>query len=93
MAKIVFPSMGTAGTARPVQAPVRLPAPPVESPCINICRMDPVSGLCEGCARTLDEIAAWSRLDDGAKRMVLDQLPARRAAADPFGAFPEGTAP
>ena len=39
----------------------------VASPCIDICRMDPVTGLCEGCARTIDEIAAWSRLDDAAK--------------------------
>ena len=29
------------------------------SPCISVCRMDAVSGLCEGCFRTLDEIAAW----------------------------------
>jgi hypothetical protein len=24
--------------------------------------MDPANGLCEGCLRTLDEIAAWSRM-------------------------------
>ena len=34
---------------------------PVPSPCISVCRMDAASGLCEGCLRTLDEIAAWSR--------------------------------
>lgn len=52
-------------------------ATPVPSPCINICRIDPASGLCEGCARTLDEIAAWSRLDDAAKRAVWAALPQR----------------
>lgn len=52
-------------------------ATPVPSPCINICRVDPASGLCEGCARTLDEIAAWSRLDDDAKRGVWAALPQR----------------
>jgi len=41
---------------------------PVPSPCVSVCRMDAASGLCEGCFRTLDEIAAWSRMDDAAKR-------------------------
>jgi hypothetical protein len=51
----------------------------VPSPCINVCRMSPATGLCEGCARTLDEIAAWGRLDDAAKSAVWALLPARRA--------------
>jgi predicted Fe-S protein YdhL (DUF1289 family) len=50
----------------------------VQSPCINVCRMDAKTGLCEGCARTLDEIAAWSVMDDAEKRAVWDQLPQRR---------------
>lgn len=40
------------------------------SPCTSVCRIDADSGLCEGCLRTLDEIAGWSRLDDAAKRRV-----------------------
>jgi uncharacterized protein len=44
--------------------------PDVPSPCIGVCRMDPVTQLCEGCLRTLDEIAAWSRMEDRAKREV-----------------------
>ncbi len=60
------------------------PAPkPVPSPCVNICRMDEASGLCEGCARTLDEIACWSLLDDEEKQAVCEQLAARRAAPTP----------
>ncbi len=51
----------------------------VASPCNNICRMDPATGLCEGCYRTLDEIAAWSSLSHEEKRAVLAQLPARQA--------------
>jgi predicted Fe-S protein YdhL (DUF1289 family) len=50
----------------------------IPSPCINVCKMDPNSGHCLGCARTLDEIAAWSTLDDAHKRAVWKQLPARR---------------
>ncbi len=40
------------------------------SPCISVCRMDEASGFCEGCMRTLDEIAAWSMMDNRAKRAV-----------------------
>lgn len=53
-------------------------ADPVASPCISICRMHEATGWCEGCLRTLAEIADWSVLDDPAKRAVLAQLPARR---------------
>lgn len=42
----------------------------VPSPCISICRIDAERALCEGCLRTLDEIAAWSRMDDAGKRAV-----------------------
>ena len=51
----------------------------VASPCTNVCKMNPGSGLCEGCCRTLDEIAAWSGMSAEEKRDVLDRLPARRA--------------
>jgi predicted Fe-S protein YdhL (DUF1289 family) len=52
----------------------------VPSPCVNICRMNEATGLCDGCLRTIDEIAAWASLDDRAKRAVWKQLHARRAA-------------
>ena len=51
----------------------------VPSPCINVCRMDASSGWCEGCLRTIDEIAGWSLYDDDEKRAVWDALEARRA--------------
>jgi uncharacterized protein len=44
--------------------------PDVPSPCISICRMDPVTQWCEGCFRTLDEIAGWARMGDEEKRQV-----------------------
>jgi hypothetical protein len=52
----------------------------VPSPCISVCRMDARSGWCEGCLRTIDEIAAWSVLDDEEKRAVWQLLPQRREA-------------
>ena len=53
----------------------------VPSPCVNVCRIDERRGWCAGCRRTLDEIAAWSRLDDAGKAAVWARLAERRAAA------------
>jgi len=53
----------------------------VASPCINVCRMNPGTRLCEGCLRTLDEIAAWSAMTDDEKRAVLARLSERRRGA------------
>jgi uncharacterized protein len=39
--------------------------------------MDPVSGLCVGCYRTLDEIAGWIGFSDETKRALIAALPAR----------------
>ena len=47
---------------------------PVPSPCINLCRMVPETGLCEGCMRTIDEIVAWGRADDDYKRAVWAEI-------------------
>jgi predicted Fe-S protein YdhL (DUF1289 family) len=49
----------------------------VTSPCIDICRMNPRTELCDGCFRTIDEIAGWSSFDDTQKRAVLN-LAAKR---------------
>jgi predicted Fe-S protein YdhL (DUF1289 family) len=53
----------------------------VASPCVNVCRMNERSGLCEGCLRTIDEIALWSQLDDETKREVLALIAQRREAS------------
>ena len=55
----------------------------VPSPCINVCVMDPANGVCTGCLRTLDEIAAWSVLDADAKRAILAAIGERRARLAP----------
>ncbi|WP_069343225.1 DUF1289 domain-containing protein [Pandoraea sp. ISTKB] len=59
------------------------PDAPVPSPCTNICRMNPATGWCSGCWRTIDEIASWSTMTDDAKRLVWSRLPARRAEHEP----------
>jgi predicted Fe-S protein YdhL (DUF1289 family) len=55
-----------------------IPIAPVPSPCTNVCRIDARTGWCEGCARTLDEIAAWSGLSDAEKHVVWTLLHQRR---------------
>ncbi len=58
----------------------------VASPCVNVCVMDEASGLCQGCYRTLDEVARWSVMGDGEKRVVIALLEARKSkmGSDPF---------
>lgn len=52
----------------------------VASPCNKVCVMDPDSGLCRGCQRTLDEIARWGEMSEAEQRAVLEALAARRTA-------------
>ncbi|MGL1834021.1 DUF1289 domain-containing protein [Rhodocyclaceae bacterium SMB388] len=50
----------------------------IPSPCINICRMNADTGYCEGCFRTLDEIAGWSAYDHETRLWILEAVEARR---------------
>ena len=61
----------------------------VESPCTKVCRIDVPTGLCEGCLRTIDEIAAWSALDIATQHRVMAALPARRGQLVQRVAMPE----
>ena len=54
---------------------------PVRSPCVSICRIDVATGFCEGCFRTIDEIADWSAMTDDRRRAVWRELHARGEAA------------
>ncbi len=56
---------------------------PVPSPCISVCRMNPLTGLCEGCYRTLDEIARWGNADDQDRRAIWARIEQRRKAHQP----------
>ena len=55
---------------------------PVPSPCINLCKMVPATGLCEGCMRTIDEIIGWSSASDEAKRAIWQEIRRREALID-----------
>lgn len=51
----------------------------VESPCVKICTIHPDARLCIGCLRSIDEIAAWSKMPDGERQAIKQQLPERQA--------------
>ena len=51
----------------------------VRSPCTSVCVIDPPTGLCAGCYRTLDEIAGWIGLSTKARRVLVAELTQRRA--------------
>lgn len=76
-------SAATAGPWSAADAARVCAATPVASPCTSVCTLDPATAWCLGCGRTLDEIAAWGRLDDDAKRRVWALLPARLATIVP----------
>ncbi len=53
---------------------------PIKTPCIRVCCVDPKSGWCEGCYRTLKEIATWGGLTPEQREAVMAALPGRKAA-------------
>ena len=52
----------------------------IESPCVQICVIHPETRLGTGCARSIDEIGAWSRMSAEARRAIMAELPTRQAA-------------
>jgi hypothetical protein len=61
-----------------IDAPI-MHSPP--SPCTGVCRIDQSTGWCEGCRRTLGEIADWPMLSGEEKRQVLARLEQREPPA------------
>ena len=52
---------------------------PIQTPCTRVCTIEPASGLCVGCGRTLDEIAQWSAVTDRERARIMAELAARMA--------------
>jgi len=42
------------------------------TPCVNICIM--TNGVCEGCGRTIDEIAEWTLYTDQERLTIMQRL-------------------
>ena len=53
--------------------------PAIESPCIRECLVDPVTGYCTGCFRTLREISCWATYTPVEQQHVMAQIEARCA--------------
>lgn len=57
--------------------PLPPPPPPVITPCIGVCQLDE-QGLCEGCLRTTNEIAAWSAMSHAQRVHWIEQVQPQR---------------
>lgn len=51
---------------------------PEASPCTGVCVINSTTGLCEGCCRSMDEIAAWRELPQAKRTEVLQRLRERQ---------------
>lgn len=52
----------------------------IASPCIGVCSMDDLSGLCMGCFRTIEEIRNWWDLDETSKQAIIAQASERESS-------------
>jgi predicted Fe-S protein YdhL (DUF1289 family) len=53
----------------------------ITSPCTNVCAIDPATGWCAGCLRTIDEIAGWYAASPAQQHAIIKRIVVRRAAA------------
>ena len=51
----------------------------IVSPCISICKTDPVTGYCYGCGRSIDEKKIWKdeKTTDDWKKTNIDEIQKR----------------
>ena len=58
-------------------APWQQEGPP--SPCVKVCRLEPLERWCEGCFRTPAEIRDWPILDAPSRQAVVERVASFRA--------------
>jgi len=51
----------------------------IETPCRKICKINKKTELCEGCFRTIEEIARWATFTSTQRIQIMQQLPLREA--------------
>jgi predicted Fe-S protein YdhL (DUF1289 family) len=64
----------------------------IATPCVNMCWMNPVLGLCEGCGRTRDELAQWCFMTEDQRQTIMATLRERLDAAHAAHEEPQVTA-
>ena len=67
--------------AQVMDASVEAAPQPVPSPCISVCQINPVTGMCTGCFRSLAEIAGWSQANDAEKKRIWALIDERASLA------------
>ncbi len=50
----------------------------IKSPCIQVCFVNPDTGLCLGCNRSIEEIEYWTRYSDEKRDEIMIELPSRK---------------
>ncbi|TGK11661.1 DUF1289 domain-containing protein [Leptospira fletcheri] len=53
----------------------------VRSPCIKVCEMNPETGYCQGCFRTIEEIGMWTAYTEEERKRIRSELLDRKSAA------------
>lgn len=56
----------------------------VQSPCISVCAMDDITGLCLGCYRTSEEIEGWWDYSAEKQKEVVEVAAKRQVDAADF---------
>jgi predicted Fe-S protein YdhL (DUF1289 family) len=59
--------------------------PAAPSPCVGVCRLDETKRFCEGCQRTVREIARWPYADGAERLVIVRGLRERRRDQDAAG--------
>ena len=54
-----------------------------QSPCVDVCRLDPRTGWCLGCGRTATEIGAWVKLSPFRRKRLERELARRLVRLGP----------
>lgn len=50
----------------------------IESPCIGLCQLDDKHCFCQGCLRSLSEIASWSQCSDRERAQIIARTELRK---------------
>lgn len=48
------------------------------SPCVRICKLDPVHKLCVGCFRTVEEIENWINYSNSERKQIMVAIDLRK---------------
>jgi len=82
-----MPDGGKGSTQRPVENRERFEANwdrifgGASSPCVEVCELDYAAGVCRGCYRTMNEIAAWGYSNEDEKQRILNNIEERKKHA------------